>query len=66
MGKVEKIEQEIEALDQNELMTLRQWFFEYDTHMWDDQIEFNTKSGKLDKLADEALDEFHSGKATEL
>ncbi len=66
MGKVEKIEQDIEMLDKNELMTLRQWFHEYDTQIWDEQIESDAKSGKLGKLADEAIAEFRSGKATEL
>ena len=66
MGNVEKIEQEIEMLDKNELMTLRQWFHEYDTQIWDEQIESDAKSGKLGKLADEAIAEFLSGKATEL
>ena len=66
MSKVEKIEQDIETLDKNELKILREWFHEYDSRYWDEQIEMDAKSGKLDQLANEALSDFNNGKATEL
>lgn len=66
MGKVEKIEQDIEMLSKSELKAFRRWFQEYDAQAWDQQIEADAKSGKLDKLADEAVGEFRSGKASEL
>lgn len=39
MGKVEKIEQEIEALSPDELAQFRAWFLEYDWAAWDCQLE---------------------------
>ena len=66
MGKVEKIEHEIETLSQQELEELRGWFFEFDAKAWDQQIEKDVLSGKLDAAADDALKAFNSGKASEL
>jgi len=66
MGKVEKIEHEIETLSPQELEKLRSWFFEFDVKIWDQQIEKDALSGKLDAAADDALKAFHEGKASEL
>ena len=41
-------------------------FAEFDGAIWDDQIESDAGSGKLDPLAAEALAEYHAGKATEI
>jgi len=35
MGKVEKIEQEVQALSPAELAQFRAWFLEYDWAAWD-------------------------------
>ena len=64
MGKVERIERDIQGLTPEELAELRQWFAEFDAAAWDRQIEADTRSGKLDKLADEALKAHASGKST--
>ena len=61
MTKVEKIEQDIRKLDQNELLAFRRWFREYDSDAWDRQIEEDVRAGKLDKLAEEALAGTSSG-----
>ncbi len=66
MGKVENIEQEIQDLTPSELATFRRWFLEFDTRMWDRQIEEDVGKGKLDKLADEALAAHRAGKSKEL
>ena len=66
MGKVDKIEHEIEMLSSQELEEFRQWFVEFDAKAWDQQIEKDVQTGKLDAAADEALKAFHAGKATEL
>jgi hypothetical protein len=39
MGRVEKIEQEVEALSPAELAQFRAWFLEYDWAAWDGQLE---------------------------
>ncbi|MBL1278097.1 MAG: hypothetical protein COB30_018630 [Ectothiorhodospiraceae bacterium] len=66
MRKVEEIEQDIEKLSKNELESFRCWFFDFDAQAWDSQIFNDTESGKLDKLADEAINDFRTGKASEL
>ena len=66
MGKVEKIEQEIQALSPDELAQLRIWFLEYDWAAWDLQLERDILAGKLDDLADTALRDHATGKTTPL
>jgi hypothetical protein len=66
MGKVERIEQEIQALSPHELAQLRAWFLEYDWAAWDRQLESDIEAGKLDHLADKALDDHAAGKTTPL
>jgi len=53
-----KIEEEIKNLPVQELSKFREWFKQYDAKKWDEQIENNFTSGKLDDLADQALKDF--------
>ena len=64
MGKVERIEQEIEALSPEELAQFRAWFLEYDWTIWDRQIERDAQAGRLDDLAAKALRDHAAGKTT--
>ena len=66
MGDVRSIEKAVASLPPAELAEFRQWFAEFDAAAWDDQIEDDAKSGKLDRLASEALADFKSGQAREL
>jgi hypothetical protein len=66
MRKVEEIEQDIEKLSKNELKAFRRWFLDFDAQAWDSQIYKDAESGKLDKLADEAINNIRAGKASEL
>lgn len=50
MGKVEKIEQEVEALSPEELAQFRAWFLEYDWAAWDRQLERDVQAGRLTTL----------------
>ena len=63
---IQEIEQAITELSEKELAHFREWFEEFDAEAWDDQIERDAKSGKLDKLADKAIRDFRAGKAKEL
>jgi len=63
---IHEIEQAITELPPNELARFRQWFEEFDAQVWDEQFERDAKSGKLDKLADNAKSDFRAGKAKEL
>jgi hypothetical protein len=66
MSDVEKIERQIQSLDDEAFAQLRQWFIEYDHARWDRQIEADAAAGKLDSLADEAMAEHRAGKTRPL
>jgi hypothetical protein len=66
MGKIEKIEQEVQALSPEELAQFRAWFLEYDWAAWDRQIERDSQAGRLDDLATKALRDHAAGKTTPL
>jgi hypothetical protein len=62
MDKVEKIEQEVEALTPAELARFRAWILEYDWAAWDHQLERDVEAGRLDDLAEKALRDHAAGK----
>ncbi|HUR89597.1 MAG TPA: hypothetical protein VMZ74_10960 [Ramlibacter sp.] len=66
MSDVKSIEKAVQALQPAELAEFRQWFAEFDAVAWDDQIEQDAKSGKLDRLASETLADFKTGQARSL
>jgi len=66
MGNVQSIEKAVQALPPAELAEFRRWFAEFDSAAWDRQIEQDAASGKLDKLAAEALADYRAGSAREL
>ena len=66
MSEIENLEQKVRSLSSEELSEFRTWFMEYDQQAWDQQIEADLKSGKLDKIISEAQAEFKAGKAREL
>ena len=66
MGKIEKIEQDVQALSPDELAQFRAWFLEYDWAAWDRQIERDAASSRLDDLAAKALRDHAAGKTTPL
>jgi putative hemolysin len=63
---IHEIEQAVRELSPKELARFRQWFDEFDAQIWDEQFERDVNSGKLDKLADQAVSDFRAGKAKEL
>ncbi len=69
MGKVEKIEQDVQALSPEELAQFRAWFLEYDWAAWDRRLERDVRdvrAGKLDDLAEKALRDHAAGKTKPL
>jgi len=64
--KVEALERDVQRLTSEELAAFRAWSAEYDWQVWDRQFESDSKSGKFDALAAEALAEFERGETTEL
>lgn len=66
MNRIEQIEGQIRELSSDELSALRRWFLEFDAECWDRQIEADTKNGKLDALAERALEDHKAGRSTVL
>ena len=66
VGKVEKIEQQIQELSADELARLREWFAAFDAAAWDRQFEEDVNAGKLDALGERALKSHAAGKTTKL
>jgi hypothetical protein len=66
MTTAEEIERAVEQLPPNELARFRAWFEEFDAARFDAAIERDARSGKLDKLVDEALAEHRAGRSREL
>jgi hypothetical protein len=66
MTKLEKIEQEIAALDPKDVRKLADWLDAYKTELWGRQIEADAKAGKLDQLAEQALADHRAGRTRPL
>jgi hypothetical protein len=63
MSEVELLEQKVRNLSAEQLAEFRAWFLEYDWQIWDQQIELDTRAGKLNKLIAEAQADFQADKA---
>lgn len=61
MGKIEKIEHQIEALTAQELAEFRRWYREFDAEAWDRQVQDDIQANKLDVFAEEALKVYRAG-----
>ena len=66
MGKLENIERQIKDLSAKEMAELREWFAAFDAEAWDRQFEADVRAGKLDALAEKALQAHASGTTTKL
>lgn len=66
MTRLEALKSAVESLSAEELAVFRAWFADYDWQVWDRQFENDSRSGKFDTLAAEALTEFERGETTEL
>ena len=65
MNKVDILKSEVQELNIDELAAFGKWFRVYDSTAWDRQIEEDTRTGKLDKVAEEALVEHRAGQTKE-
>ena len=55
MTSIQDIEAAIEQLAPEQRTAFRAWFEAFDARQWDQQIEQDLSSGRLDWLAEEAL-----------
>jgi len=63
---VEELEKAVADLPSDQLAKFRAWFEEFEAAHFDAQIEADAKSGKLDRLAETALQDFRQGRFREL
>ena len=66
MPDVKAIEDAVKALPARDLAEFRRWFAEFEFAAWDDQIEADSASGKMERLLDEAEEDYRLGEHREL
>jgi hypothetical protein len=66
VSTIKDIETAVTKLSRDELSAFRAWFLEFDAEAWDRQFEQDARAGRLDRLADEALQDLHEGRCTDL
>jgi len=66
MTEIEELETRIQNLTREDFVKLRDWFYQLDDEIWDQQIRSDVKAGKLDRLIEKARNEFSQGKAGKL
>ncbi|NMC97813.1 MAG: hypothetical protein GYA70_10105 [Deltaproteobacteria bacterium] len=66
MNRIQNIEHEIKKLSNAELRAFRAWFLKHDSEIWDEQIENDVLSGKLDKLAQDSILAHKKGRSKQI
>jgi hypothetical protein len=66
MSTVQEIQEAVSQLPQEDLAAFRVWFAEFDGILWDRQLETDAAAGRLDELAEEALQDLRGGRCTDL
>ena len=61
-----ELEKAIAKLPPDELARFRAWFEAFDAARFDEKIERDARAGRLDRLAEAALDDLRKGRAREL
>ena len=66
MSTVQDIEKAIRQLSPEDLTALRTWFAAFDAEQWDQQFEEDVAAGRLEYLAQEAIQDLQEGRCTDL
>lgn len=66
MNTLQEIERAVSQLSPEELAAFRVWFAQFDAEVWDRQFEADVAAGRLDALANKALQHLRSGRCTDL
>lgn len=61
MSKLEDIELQVSRLPPQELARFRAWYSDFDADAWDRHLDQDIAAGKLDKLAENALQTHAAG-----
>ena len=66
MQTIQELQSIVSQLSADELARFREWFDKFDAEVWDRQFEEDVKSGKLNRLANQAIADFKAGKCKQL
>jgi cell division inhibitor SulA len=66
MSTVQEIETAIQKLKPGEIHEVADWLQELREELWDKQIDADAKAGRLDKLMEEAKQDFLAGRCKPL
>ncbi len=66
MSTIEDIEEAVAALSGDDYARFRAWFDQLDADRFDARIARDAATGKLDALADRAVEDYREGKARDL
>ena len=66
MSTIQEIERAVVELSPEELAEFRAWFLEFDAASWDRQFEQDVVAGRLDALAEEALEDLRAKRTRQL
>ena len=64
MRNGQEIERAVSQLFSANLTAFRVWFAEFDAEVWDRQFEKDVAAGRLESLAEQALQHFSAGRCT--
>lgn len=66
MSTVVEIEKALETLPIEDARKIADWLQRYLDEKWDKQIDADISAGRLDKLADKAIQDYHAGRVKPL
>ena len=66
MSTVAEIENALQALPVRDAWTVAGWLQHYLDEKWDRRIDADLAAGKLDKLAEKAIGDYHAGRVKPL
>jgi hypothetical protein len=66
MMTLEDIEKAVAELPTDQLARFRTWFEGFEAKRFDQKIERDAKAGRLDRLAEQALSDYRTGRVREL
>jgi hypothetical protein len=66
MSTVVEIERALQTLAVEDARKIADWLQHYLDEKWDEQIDTDIVAGRLDKLADKALQDYHAGRTKPL
>lgn len=66
MSTIGEIEQAVRQLLPKDLVVFRVRFAEFDAGIWDRQFEDDVAAGRIDALAEEAIEDLRQGRCTDL